>query len=466
MIIKNIISIDDYTLKKSWYDYIFIIGLFLIPFDSLPFIFKFTVYRPVSVIFFIIYYIIVKINRFRFYKIEIDFLIFIILSSFYSFCRAAFLYENDFRGVIDFIITSLLGYITFSTSYTFLLKSVECGFKIERAVIGFKKLTQKIIILPIFIGWIQLFSYTGIISSSINISVTKIFSYRFIGDRIQIVSGEPAMAARFLLVSFFLILLYRHKKSNLRFIENFLLISIITLLIFTFSLLGYLSLLLVIFLYLFSNIKKKKFVFILVVSAMVLIFSIIVIFYLLNSLEVFNYTTKRLLIFKNYFTTFSIDKIFYELIRIDGSLFLRTMNPIIGFIISYKTFFLGAGGGYYYYHYPMIIHENFPWAIKYISVERAVELEQLIGAKSFYSRIISENGLLFFMLYLRLLRKIYKKIIKFKNEIINKNKIKLIFFVMVVIVINMDSWVYTHYWMLFAFIYLISEYSTKEKELE
>jgi hypothetical protein len=144
--------------------------------------------------------------------------------------------------------------------------------------------------------------------------------------------------------------------------------------------------------------------------------------------------------------------IIQSILERDGSIFLRAMNPIIGFMTGSYSNFLGVGLDGYRYVYPDMISQFFPYATSFSTVAAAVNGENYITPKSLYSKVFSELGLIPFLIMIFYYIYLYLHILRLKN---NSPILKLFFVYLVVVPINNDSIIYFNYFFVFVFLVLL-----------
>lgn len=427
---------------------IIILAFLLLPFDSLPYLFKISVYRPYfSIILFLLYFILYIINK---KKLEKEILIsFVIISFFnvYSYYRGVFYYD-DFSGFKKFFVSTYLGWITFSSSFIFFKKKI-LRLKTKKFLKYFSDLNKKIIIIPLIIGFIQALGVVKLIPLSYIKKLNLLFTYRSVGNRVQMVSGEPSMAMKILILCTCAMMLDKKNKKN----NNILWILIIINFLFSLSTASYLLLIIILIIY-FLELKWKKVFFklVLLIPSILVCSSIYT-----NLLSEDNYTLKKINLVKKLIYNFSDLNFVNSALMKDGSAFMRIINPLIGIIIGFKNAIFGTGGGYYYKEYSIIIYEKFPYALKFPTVLKSINGINMITSKNFYTTIIAENGFIVFLGILFLLMKMRKKI-----KIISKNQknpyIILLFISMCIVNFQMDSWMYINVIVVFSFLFVLVKY--------
>lgn len=437
------------TLVKNKEDFLMLFALFLIPLDSVNIIFNST-YRPISVIFLMLYYITIFTKRiiFRiilFRKYELIFLLFIIISSSFSLILGVFKY-GELASFLDFLITIVLGFISFSSFYHYFnkYKSNLIDFLI--------KIIKFISILPLSIGLIQVAGILGIINYNLSRKITSLFAYRTYPSRVQMTSGEPAMAGRFLITFFFVLMLKKRKKKH----EKFLLLIIFLEIFFTFSMYTYISFALIYILYYLVNLKHYKKLLNFILLLFILLITVMILFNMSENIN--NYMFNRIKAIRNIVFDNNLINSINTIVRTDGSIYARTIMPLSGFIIGLKNPVIGVGGGYFYYEYLKVVDEYFPWA-------RNFPLFDVYGKdpKNLYSKIASENGLIFLLIFFFLLYRLYKKIKKSEYKNIKNKYLELLFINMIILNLNFGSWAYVLFWFLLAFFIVLSEKNMEVK---
>lgn len=290
-----------------------------------------------------------------------------------------------------------------------------------------------------FIGFIQFFMKLGIIPQIISEQITLLFSYRTV-NRMQMVSGEPAMMVRNILLLGTLIYFFyygKYRKIVLTLVVFFLLVSGSTY--------GYMTIFLLIVTYMI--LFKPKLLF----NIKVLLGILLMVFSLSISMSVFfdSYTRNKINIVLKTFSNLDADTVM-TVVQSDGSAFQRIMNPVIGFMSGDSTDYLGSGIDGYRYLYPHYINEYFPFAIDYLTVNAAVEGNSYITPKSLYSKIYAELGIVPFILFMSYLIYLYISIIKLRNKIY----LPFLFSLSIVYILNTDSIIYLNYFFTLIFIHL------------
>lgn len=406
----------------------FEIGFFLMQFDSLPYLFKYSVYRPYfSIIFFFIY---LSLSLLKSKKIILDkqivwITIILILLNTVSFYKN-YQFYNDTKGFTKMFISSGLGLVTLLSSYVYFNQFSDN----KKKVLKLGKLSYYSLFFPIVLGIFQLGYVFNIFSNSFNKNLFLLFSYRNLFNRVQFGGGEPSSGVRLIFSAFIVSRLY---KESLPFK-----MIVILLLIFTYSTYGYIYMFLVLVLYtlLREEIKiiKGLKIFFKLISIILGMYILLILFhkYLPNY-----YMKKKIEVV---FSFSNID-LFLEKTKIDGSAFQRIINPIIGIIMGLKNPIFGVGSEYYYKNYREIVEQYFNYGLNHNSVMLA-EVNG-ITPKNFFVKIFAENGFILLVWFVYFLKNLLDKI---KRIDIEKEKKEILYIVLSIIIMNwftgQDSWMF------------------------
>jgi hypothetical protein len=383
-------NIDKDYLTK----YLFKCFILFLPFDSFPLPFLDSVYRPLSILPVLFIFLLhiknfipsKKINLYTFIA-----LISVILISIYN---SFFL--NIYDGLFKFLFELLILYITYQS-----LIICYLNIKSEDFNLIIKQSIKIVIKLFIIIGLLQL---TSRFYSSFNLLtnlINSLFLYRSDITRIQFFSGEPAMGFR-MVILFISLSIFINKGLNLSRI-NFVIITLLLLL--SGSTFGILYLLLYFFTIIFIFFIYNKLSIFLFFKYLLFIFLSIILFniFLFDLLPY--YTQNKINISFNIIKSLSFDKLlFYS--KIDGSLFLRIFNPIIGYKIFLDNWIIGIGGENYQYYYLNYIIKYYNYALSYNSVLDVFITKNSITPKSLIIKLLCEFGLFGFFICLYLFRKV------------------------------------------------------------
>ena len=407
----------------------FYCGLVLSSLDSFPLFSSISTYSPyLSVIFFAIYYITTSKNilNFKFTKNNFIILIIILFALIYSLYNGLFIYY-DIGGFTIFSVQLLIAII--------LYKSFNCYFKNLPKIDYIKTFAQNFIkfsIPIIIIGLIEIlfFPFKNIYSS-----LLSIIEWRVTMERIQLVSGEPAWATRFLLTFIALIPLAKFSRK-----KHITLTLISLLLLFaTGSTLGIIC----VGIYYGITYFNKQYI---KYYALVFIIFLMIAPTLYNNLN--NYTKERIELLCQLNST-DIETLAVS--AGSGSVMARLGNPILASYMGIDNLIFGVGGGYYYYHHYDYLEKYFPKALNIKNV-----YETGTTAKNLFARIFAETGIIGLGVLIWILIWIYK--FKVRNNIFLCG----IFTAMLLLTLNFDNLFHIYPLLLFCFLLNIP-YTIKHK---
>jgi hypothetical protein len=447
MVIKNPLkrlTVISNPFRASWrFDYtqltqmFFLLAVVLIPFDSSPFFPTSSVYRPLSalVLFVPFVLLIFKIGSITKGQGLIFLIGLLVISQSIFFSAVLF---GEYSHLIKTVLTTAF-FVIISVGLMHSFNTFEDDEVLLKRVAN----TMVIALVIIFaVGAMQLLAKFGLFPNGLQRQITGLFAYRVNNHRMQLVSGEPAMSVRHLLVFWPFIYYYYHGRY-----KKWILAGLIVLILLSGSTLGYLSigLFVGIRLLLFQFQIKRILIF---ASALVLI--LIIGSYMYTSL-LDPYTQRKI----DAVVSIAADPESLEYILMyDGSIFVRLVNPYIGFLAADHNYFLGIGLDNYRYIYEEYVLEYFPYSMKYGAVQEAVSGEVYITPKSLYSKIICELGLIPFILFGALLVSLFMKIKKTKEERLYKF-ISMIFALSLALIVNNDSIIFVDFFfLLFLIIHL------------
>lgn len=437
-LLKNLKNIkSELSQKVHGYYKLGVLGLLLLPYDSLPFFPMPTIYRPAWILPFAMLFIIHLFKKERIEKFIVILSLLLCLLLMQSFVMYNYYEYIDFNGFYKSLIVFVM----------FILGIGGVNIFIRYLLFKYKKLDSlniisKILILssiiPVIVGFVQIFSKL-INYNLLFINVTLLFSYRTLGDRIQLVCGEPSWAAKYLIfIGVIVFLYYRDKdKKYYLYIYSFLLL-------FTGSSIGYLMLFIIVIFYMLLYMTRKIFI------KALFIFSLIIIG-ILNYETVFyfsEYTQSKIKLIIDLSSYFTWDNIL-KYASIDGSFLARFLNPIIGFILGMEYPF-GIGGEAFQYHYITMIEQ-----LNIFTSLSDEKIDYLLGSggtpKFLFSKLFAEYGILvftsFFLIYSYF---IYKT--KDKNML-------FLFIAMLCITYSFDSFLFYGFVIVISFIYEMQKYN-------
>lgn len=399
--------------------FFFNLGILLSSFDSLPFFKGFSMYSPyLSILCFTIYYLNSTPSpyQYKFQPRTFLILLFILSTVLISLFKGLFLY-HDIKGFINYFIQIVIAVILYK-SFNHYFQSLP----IEKYTDIFSKSFITYSFPVIAIGIFEIFVFP---IKSIYSSLMSILSWRYTMDRIQLASGEPAWASRFIL-TFISILPFAHLKKN---IKLYLTIISIILLIFTGSTLGISCVLIY---YIITYFKRKNFGYLLIATLFFIISAPII------YTQLSDYTKARIEVLSN------LGSSDIETIAVNagsGSVMARLGNPLLAMYMGTDNLLFGVGGGYYYkYHYEYL-SKIFPNALWLSNIN-----ETGTTPKNLFARIFAETGIIGIVVFISVLIWLYKRKI-------HNNFLRGIFTAMILLTLNFDSLFHIYPLLLFCFLY-------------
>lgn len=372
--------------KNNLTSVLLLFTIITLPFDSFPLPIN-SVYKPLSILpITVTFFYSLKVFKFKLFvkPLFIFFLVAIILTSLFN----SFLID-DFSGFFKFFIEIIILLMAITSINFFFINLNNDQFKriLNRGV-------ELVINLFVVVGTLQLISRYidpyGIIEK-----IHDLFIYRHDLSRIQFFSGEPSMGIR--MVVLFLSLRYYINKKFLFDLKTSWLLVLILISGSTFGLI-YVFMFTTIFL-LIKNIKSKK----LIINVFFIVFTLIILNESLPLIKNFipEYSKNKVDSLISVVNDFSIDNLL-AIAQIDGSIFLRVFNPIIGFKIFLDNYILGVGGENFSFYYIDVISNDYPFALKHDTVASVYNGEIKITPKSLLTKLLSELGILglFFLVFL------------------------------------------------------------------
>lgn len=397
----------------------FNLGILFSSFDSLPFFAGFSMYSPyVSVFCFIIYYIYSSSNlySFKFQQNKFLILLFIIVTILFSLFKGIFIY-HDIKGFVNYFIQIIIAILLYK-SFNQYFQTLPSKSYLE----SFSKTFIKYSLPVIVIGIIEVLTLP--IKPIFN-SLMSVLSWRHTLDRIQLASGEPAWASRFIL-TFLSILPFAHLKNKKKV---YLTIISIILLIFTGSTLGIIC---VIIYYFITYFKRRNIKYILFFTLFFIV-SAPLIYSNLNG-----YTKARIELLSNLGTS-DIETLAVS--AGSGSVMARLGNPVLAIYMGVDNLLMGVGGGYFYQNHFDYLSKIFPSALSISNIT-----ETGTTPKNLFTRIFAETGLIGILILIIILRRLYK------NKIYN-NLLKGVFISMILLTLNFDSLFHIYPLLIFCFLY-------------
>lgn len=394
--------------------YLFMLGLLLLTYDRLPF-FAYSNYAPSSIIAFVPAALLLLLKGATVDKDDVLLLVFAFLSIAHSLISAMIF--DDFFAFIKHSIALITGLSVFFVSkYAFTLKEIKQKYI---------KIMLYSYTLPLLMGLMQIFNQFGLGIGYIT-EITSLFVTRNYVNRIQLLSGEPSWAAVHLM---FLLVFLLFLNVNVEYKGLFIVISLV-LLFLTFSAYTYMTLFFsyLIFILVSGGIREKFKMIAAVFFTLVVVFGVT--HGIINMFNIDDYYVNR----------FNLTHIMNNnLLRTDGSIFVRVVFPIIG-ILEFIDWPIGYGGGFYYVKATDYLMENYSYGLEHEEVQRYAYTNTMTPM-SLYSRLLAEEGLvavLFFVFLYNLLKKC------------KSNREKYIWSIMVSLLLNFASYAFVDFWILAA----------------
>lgn len=403
------------TLFKS--NNLFYWGITLSSLDSFPLFRNVSMYAPfISIICFILYYIQnAPHEKIRFKTNKFVICLIILYAFLISFIKGTFEY-NNYSGFYNFSIQLVIAILLYK-SFNLYFQSLKKEKYIETFATIFVKCSFPILLIGCL--EILIFPYKPLYSTFMSL-----FSWRHTIDRIQLISGEPSWASRFILTYICLLPLAsinRRRKFILLFIS-------LIILFFTGSSLGIICIMVY---FAITYFKKRYLIYYLGTMFLIVLISPIV----FNSLN--GYTRSRLEVL------FSLSSTDIETLAVNsgsGSIMARFGNPILAYYMGKDNLICGVGGGYFFVSQNSYMNSIFPNAKNISNIE-----ETGTTAKNLFARIFAEMGILCFSTMCISIIWIYR------NRIFN-NYIRGVFFAMLLLTINFDSLLHIYPLLLFCFL--------------
>lgn len=252
-----------------------------------------------------------------------------------------------------------------------------------------------------------------------------LFSWRVTPERVQLLSGEPAWATRFLLTFIALLPLANFERKKLTILYS---ISAI-LLLATGSTLGLICVL-IYFSFTYFNRKYLKYY---IAGAAIVVLSAPVVYNNLNP-----YTQGRINVLMQ------LESSDLETIAVEagsGSVMARLGNPVLAAYMGKDNILMGVGGGYYSFHHYDYLEKYFPKALQIKNV-----YETGITAKNLFARIFAETGLFGICLLIYALTWVYFRRVR------HDNLLRGVFIAMILLTLNFDTLFHIYPLLLFTFL--------------
>lgn len=418
--------------------WLFALAIALIPLDSFPLFFIQTENRPMCFLPLFAYICVSIFRLHRFPRQILWVVLLVIYGNLVAVANGVFrFYTLDFLS--KSVFTSVITIITFLAALQFFQQVLQRHSYADVALAVTAALLYGCI-LHLIVGYLQILGMLSILPLSLTQRITMLFSYRGIAIRLQGISGEPAQGGRYLAVAFFMIRHFRDRFPR----SGIWQVLIAVAMIFSGSALVYLSVLLILvgrpfvsFLSLRRNQLRRN-----TGNRFIVIVPVIIIIAVGASQFLPAYTIDRLESLGRIFTSFPGS--FGAIIRADGSLFLRIINPWIGLTMPFRGYPMGTGFETYHLAYRHIIPESFSYAMNYYSVAKTLEGASIITPKSMYAKYAAEMGIIGYIAVLWYLFTGYVTVRYSTNE--NTRKLNVLLFVMsAVIILNRDSYFYFNF---------------------
>lgn len=330
------------------FESLIIIAIFLMPYDALhvmP-----STYRPVSVFPIVLALFVGLMGK----KIRLGcsaypfmaFYIYVVVSTVVRICLGV---DGAFQG-LKTIVTLSLGIASYIVLYSFFRANRE-RFGFERTIDDIARVLSAAYVIPLLVGVLETLSLVGILPSSINEILRGVFG-GFQDRRLTLTSYEASWASVHLLIAF---CANAHIYSKLRARNNLVMAATAFLLmIYTKSLQGAMAFAVGFAVYLvwkafhFKNIKK------LIIQMAVFSVAVFCIFKLLAILSKPGdaYYMRRIANFTSV----------GNMIRTDGSSFVRIVFPYLALLVWFDHPFFGVGGDAFPPLISTYIDKYFPWA--------------------------------------------------------------------------------------------------------
>lgn len=434
------------NLQSFQASHLFILFLVFLPFDSVPFWPLDNQYRPISV-FFIFLVFVLTFKGLSLTRPGLFFLFVLLFLNLYSLFLFYFFHQYVvFSSALKFLVVSFVSFLAFEGIYKVGSRMIrDLGYDKFFLLLSKVFLFSLLLTIPIFL--LQVLAAFNIIPDAISSSITNYFSYRTVDNRVQLFSGEASMMFRNLLLVVIVSSVFMQGKMRLLVLLYFSLVLILSGSTYSIVILCVFGLL-----YYFLFLKLSiKFIFQLICVTSLLIF--VLWMYKQNAND---YASGKLDIVLELASN-PLD--FFALVASsgDGSAFQRLINPVIGLMVMDQTHYLGGGAESFFLFYPNMISENFPYAIEFESVKSVISGETYITPKSLFAKLGAEFGILglggyiFFILYLKFRIS--------KLDLLSDKKtftlLKLLFCYVVICSLNQDSYMYLNLLLSVALILLI-----------
>lgn len=403
------------------------LSLIAFPFVSLPFLPG--VYKPISIIPWVLISFVFILNFKKTDKFESRLILSLILSFFsiiIGFLNYGIVDEMKANALQDGI-TFLMGFLATISLYRYV------------KIYGSQKIHKYLFysgILFVLIFWLELLMMQ-VGDKSLLIGL---FSKRVVFDRIQVSTNEGAWASIIAIFYIFHILYIKASRiitSSIK-LTNFLIVSNVLALLLTLSLIGYLVFLGTLSLYYIFLSNKVRNLLVKVAICIFLLTLVMFLFEYFKSLDADEYYLKRI---TNLINNFDFSLV--TLISIDESMFVRIIYPLISIRVFIENLFFGVGLSGYGLEFNHIIHDYLQYDFNYTrEVERDImnftsEPKFLIGK---YLSFFGLGGVVYLILSISAFM---KSIALFKSK--DKKYIGLLFISVFLYQFNFGSFIFLQY---------------------
>ena len=329
---------------------IFFLLIVSLPFDGVPFILP-SSYRPATIflIAFSSVYVFIKIviNDTNYFQRLISkpyiylwfFFIITVTSSFLN----SLMRNYPLAGTYDFLITIILGLITFIV-FDFLFYKKSKVYIDSKTMIKRLFETLALVYLPVLaFGLVETLVLVKFLQIDFKISIVRFTAFHLF-DRIQLFSAEPSWASMQLLFIMPVYMYLSFSKSK-KYIIGF----VISLFLFFigFSMQGYLTLGISIIIYVIIYRNKIKWKYIFAITSILIILLVLTTSFVSSNLGDVYYISR----IEKFFNIRSISEVLF----LDGSVFVRLFYPYAGIMMFRSNFLLGVGGGNFRYAFKNIL---------------------------------------------------------------------------------------------------------------
>ena len=382
---------------------IFVWAIICISIDGFPLIPLNFENKPLSTLFVLIYWFLEKVKYPRLNQFEIRlWLIFFVLLLFTLF--KALISYYDFFGFFKFSVTGTFSVITISSCYTF-IKGLLKRFSPEDVI---RIVTYSLIlssVVPLILGFIQLFALWGFFPLSIAQRLTLLFSYRPLLERAQLTTTEASHGSTYLVLIILWVYAFYHHVKKFR---TYILTALFLMFLFISSSLGYItfSLTLLLFALIYFKISMRKFL----KYAVMLGLSFFLIYWL-SVYFVVEYTAEKFKLLTNLITTVD-EEVFYFYLKADYSFLDRVGTPYLSLLSLKDTYFMGAGGESFFYLFPYLVDTYLPEMLENEILQIMLEINTRFVVKFLPAKIAAEFGIIGVTAFLYFIFREFYRLIK------------------------------------------------------